>query len=196
MGRSKADLTFGSETLLQRVVRILLEVVDHVVVVHAAEQVLPELDPRVSTVADPIPFGGPLIGLQTGLESIRARDGNMVAAYLTSCDAPFLSPDFVREVLRQLDGHDVAVPFDERYFFPLAAAYRLSLLPTVSSMVRQGERRPRALFDQCNTRRIETQSLTRVDPKLQSLVNLNTPEDYQAVLTEHGLPLPNWLPQP
>ena len=40
MGRSKADLVFGSETLLERVVRILQEVVDHVVVVTAPNQTL------------------------------------------------------------------------------------------------------------------------------------------------------------
>lgn len=193
MGRPKADLPFGSETLLQRVVRILFQVVDHVVVVHAEQQVLPKFPVHVSTVADPVPFGGPMIGLQTGLELIVNLPTAYSAVYLTSCDAPFLTPEFVQAVLDRLGDQDVAVPFDEEYYFPLAAAYQTSVLPTIQGLVRQGRRRPRDLFEHCDTRRLPTKSLTHVDPTLQSLVNLNSPEDYASALESQGLPLPAWL---
>ena len=193
MGRAKADLPFGSETLLQRVVRILQQVTDHVVIVHAAEQVIPEFARPVTAVADPVPFGGPLIGLLTGLNAIAQLPEDYSAAYLTSCDAPFLQPDFVREIFTQLTDHDVAVPFDEEYFFPLAAAYRTDLRAKVAELVEQGTRRPRALFDHCKTRQLNTKTLTHVDPELQSLVNLNTPQDYKAALEAEDLHLPSWL---
>lgn len=193
MGRPKADLSFGSETLLQRVVRIMLQVLDYIVVVHAANQVLPEFQQHVSTVADPVPFGGPMIGLRTGLEVVDRLPEDYAAVYLTSCDAPFLEPSFVREILGQLGDHDVVVPFDDQYCFPLAAAYRTSLLPTIEHLVDQGIRRPRDLFEHCNTRRLETKLLTHVDPNLQSLVNLNSPQDYESALKAQNLPIPAWV---
>ena len=193
MGRSKADLPFGAETLLQRVVRTLLDALNHVVVVHAAEQRLPNFDSRVTTIADSVPFAGPLVGLQVGLQSVNRLSCNYDSVYLTSCDAPFLTPRFVHELLRRLEGYDVAVPVDVEYFFPLAAVYRTHLLPQVQQLVEAGERRPRALFDCCKTNRVSTDLLKGVDPDLQSLVNLNTPEDYEAALREHALPIPDWL---
>ena len=52
MGRAKADLPFGDETMLQRVVHTLSKVVDRVVVVASAEQVVPELSRHVVVVRD------------------------------------------------------------------------------------------------------------------------------------------------
>lgn len=193
MGRAKSDLPFGSDTLLQRVVRTLRDTLEQVVVVHGSDQALPHLGDRVSTVADSISFGGPLMGLLTGLEHIHRLPNEVDHVYLTSCDAPFLTAAFVHEVLSLLAGHDVAVPVDDQYFFPLAAAYRVELLARVRELVEQGERRPRALFDVCDTRRIPTHSLTHVDAELKSLINLNTPKDYKAALVAESLPIPDWL---
>ena len=193
MGRAKADLPFGSETLLERVVRILLEAVDEVVVVHAADQSVPRFDDRVTTAQDPIPFGGPLIGLQAGLNCAQAMPDPPEIAYLTSCDSPFLGQDFVREILRQLQGYDVAVPKGEKYYFPLAAAYHSRVLSSINDLIIQGERRPRALFDVCNTLPIPTDSLRSIDPELDSLVNLNAPENYRDALSRASLPIPAWL---
>ena len=47
MGTSKALLPFGPETMLQRVVRLLGEVVAPIVVVAASDQTLPDLPPGV-----------------------------------------------------------------------------------------------------------------------------------------------------
>lgn len=193
MGRSKADLVFGSETLLERVVRILQEVVDHVVVVAAADQTLPDLGENVTSAQDSVEFGGPLLGLETGLRAVEELPQDFSGAYVTSCDTPFLQPDFVKELIRQIEKYDVAVPKDEKYFHTLAAAYRISLRTSVSKLIEQGERRPRALFPLCNTLAIPTSSLTSVDPQLRSLVNLNTPADYRAALESAELAIPSWL---
>jgi len=197
MGRSKADLVFGSETLLQRVVRILQQVVEHVVVVAAANQTLPELGENVTTAQDSIDFGGPILGLETGLRAIEEvghkRSLTFSIAYVTSCDTPFLQTDFIKELLRRIEGHEVAVPKDEQYFYPLAAAYRVSLRAKISELIEQGERRPRALFPLCDTLEISTSLLTSVDPQLRSLVNLNTPADYRAALEAADLAIPTWL---
>lgn len=191
MGRPKADLVFGDETLLQRIVRTLLEVVERVVVVHAAEQGLPAFDDRVTAVADRVAFAGPLVGLQVGLETLEAQEYDRV--YLTGCDAPFLSPVFVRTMLNYVGKYDVAIPVDDEFFFPLAAAYQTRVLPQVQELVQRGERRPRMLLDACRTLRIPTHTLTSVDLQLRSLVNVNTPRDYRAALQAHALPEPDWL---
>src|SRR6187551_1813920 len=83
MGTSKAMLPFGSETMLQRVVRLLGTVVSPLVVVAAPEQPLPELPVSVNITRDEREGRGPLEGLCAGLKSLPP---DVESAYVTSCD--------------------------------------------------------------------------------------------------------------
>ena len=96
MGRAKAWLPFGDELMLQRVVRIVREVVDPVVVVAAPGQDVPELPTDVLIVRDKIEGRGPLQGLATGLMALQ---GQVDGVYLSSCDVPFLHAAFVNRVI-------------------------------------------------------------------------------------------------
>ena len=96
MGTPKAWLPFGDEFMLQRVVRIVSEAVNPVVVVVALGQDVPELPAGVRIVRDEQEGLGPLAGLAAGLAAL---GGEVEAAYLSSCDVPFLAPAFVRRVV-------------------------------------------------------------------------------------------------
>src|SRR5947207_9913868 len=93
MGRPKAWLPFGGELMLPRVVRLLGEAAAPVVVVAAPGQEVPPLPPDVTVVRDEEKGRGPLQGLAAGLDALAGR---AEAAYLSSCDVPFLRPAFVR----------------------------------------------------------------------------------------------------
>src|ERR1700687_6334882 len=92
MGSPKALLAFGSETMLQRVVRLLGTVVSPIVVVAAREQSLPKLPDDVTVTRDEREQRGPLEGLRAGL---RALPDSVDVAYITSCDVPLLVPGLV-----------------------------------------------------------------------------------------------------
>src|SRR5690242_19240072 len=95
MGRPKAWLPFGGEFMLQRVVRILRGVVDPVAVIAAPGQDVPPLPKDVGIIRDEIEGKGPLAGLAAGLAAL---EGGVDVTYLSSCDVPFLKPEFVRRV--------------------------------------------------------------------------------------------------
>ena len=183
MGRPKAWLPFGDELMLPRVVRILREVVDPVVVVAAPGQDVPPLPPEIEIVRDEEEGRGPLAGLAVGLAALA---GKADAAYLSSCDVPFLEPGFVRRVIDLLDGASIAVPRVGDYHHPLAAAYRISVLPHVRELLAANRLRPVFLFDAVPTRVIGPHELADIDPDFTSLRNLNAPEDYEAALRELG----------
>jgi molybdopterin-guanine dinucleotide biosynthesis protein A len=184
MGRAKALLPFGSETLLERVVRRLREVVEPVVVVAAVGQDLPDLSPEIGVVRDEQPDRGPLEGIAAGL---RALDGRAEAAYVTACDVPFLEPAFVRRMIELLGDFDIAVPKIDGIDQPLSAVYRLSVLPHAEALLAAERRRPVFLYEQVRARRLSAEELRDVDPELLSLANTNTPEDYQSALRRAGL---------
>ena len=75
MGYSKAILPFGPELMLQRVVRLLSEVVSPIVVVAAPTQELPPFPSDVLIARDQREGRGPLEGLLAGLSHARRHSG-------------------------------------------------------------------------------------------------------------------------
>ena len=189
MGREKATLPFGPELMLQRVVRLVSEVVDSaaIVVVAAPGQILPDLPSRVIITRDEQPDRGPLEGLAAGL---RAIPESIDAVYVTSCDVPLLVPGFLARMFELLGDFDVAVPRDGQFHHPLAAVYRPRVLATVQRLLDHDQLRPRFLFDEVRTAEIPVQDLQIVDPTLSTLINLNHPGDYLAALVVAGFATP------
>jgi molybdopterin-guanine dinucleotide biosynthesis protein A len=185
MGRDKATLPFGPELMLQRVVRLVGEVVelDRMVVVAAPHQTLPELPAGVILARDEREDRGPLEGLASGL---RALGGRADAAYATACDVPLLAPAFVARMFELSGECEVAVPFDGEHHHPLAAVYRLSVLRRVQQLLDADKLRPRFLFDEVNTREVPVDELRAVDPQLATLENLNYEADYERAVKMAG----------
>src|SRR5262249_16602772 len=124
MGRPKAWLPFGDELMLPRVVRLLAEVVSPIVVVAAPGQDIPSLPAEIAIVRDAKGGRGPLQGLAAGLEALCGRAD---AAYVSSCDVPFLRPDFIRRLIELLGEWLICVPEVGGYRHPLAAVYRIEV---------------------------------------------------------------------
>jgi molybdopterin-guanine dinucleotide biosynthesis protein A len=185
MGRPKAWLPFAGEVMLPRVVRLLGEAVSPVVVVAAPGQEVPPLPPEVEVVRDEEKGRGPLQGLAAGLAAL---GGKAEAAYLSSCDVPFLRPAFVRRLIDLLGEHAICVPRAEGHYHPLAAVYRLGVAEAVAWLLAQERLRPFFLFEAVPTRVVEAAEVADADPGLETLRNLNTPEDYEAALREVGIP--------
>jgi molybdopterin-guanine dinucleotide biosynthesis protein A len=179
MGRPKAWLPFAGEIMLPRVVRLLGEAVSPVVVVAAPDQELPPLPAAVAVVRDEEKGRGPLQGLAAGLAALWGR---AEAAYVSSCDVPFLQPAFVRRLIDLLSDHAICVPRVGDYHHPLAAVYRVAVVEAVDRLLVDNRLRPFFLFEAVPTRVVEAAELADVDPTFQSLRNLNTPEDYEAAL--------------
>jgi molybdopterin-guanine dinucleotide biosynthesis protein A len=184
MGRPKALLPFGPELMLQRVVRILGQVVDPIVVVASPDQELPPLPDGVVVARDERKYLGPLAGVGIGL---RALTGLADAAYCSSCDVPLLRPEFVAAVIAALGDSDAAVPREGDFYHPLAGVYSVALTERVASLVGTDRLRLLDLIEGCRARAIDAKQLKGVDPELSSLRNVNSPDDYAAALSDAGL---------
>jgi molybdopterin-guanine dinucleotide biosynthesis protein A len=185
MGAAKAGLEWHGSTLLYRAAAIVGRAVDGAVVVVAAPgQELPELPAGVEVVEDPVEGLGPMQGLAAGLAALADR---AEAAFVCSTDLPFLHPAYVRRVLRALtDEVEVVLPVARGFRQPLAAAYRTRIAGLVADLLAQGNDRPGMIFKNCAVAQLADAALladaavARYDPELESVVNVNTPEDYRA----------------
>jgi molybdenum cofactor guanylyltransferase len=190
MGTPKASLEWHGSTLLRRTVSIVARASGGpVVVVRAKGQELPVLPKGTLVADDPLEGKGPLQGMAAGLAGLR---GHADVAFVCSTDMPFLHPAFIRRLLRVLDdseGTDVALPVARGFRQPLAAAYRVSLADAAERLVRQDRLRPAFLFDEAVVEQLDDEALRKdpvlaaLDPDLESVVNVNTPDEYQAART-------------
>ena len=181
MGTSKAMLSFGTETMLQRVVRLLGSVVTPIVVVAARSQPLPMLPGYARIARDEHDQRGPLEGLRAGLAALPE---SVDAAYVTGCDVPLLVPRFVTLMIELLGDHDIAVMEIDGLTHPLSAVYRRTILAHVDALLATDRLRPAYLFDALKTRRVRPADVASVDPELLTLRNLNTPEEYREALKQ------------
>jgi molybdopterin-guanine dinucleotide biosynthesis protein A len=186
MGTPKAALEWHGSTLLGRTVRILARATSGpVVVVRAPGQDLPELPDGTVLADDPHEGKGPLQGIAAGLAALTGR---AEVAFISSTDMPFLHPAFIRRMVRVLEddeGTDVALPVARGYKQPLAAAYRVSLAAAAARLVKEDRLRPAFLFDECQVETLDDAALkgdpllAALDPDLDSVLNVNTPADYE-----------------
>lgn len=175
MGRPKALLPFDDEPLIAHVVRRLGRVFAETVVVAAPDQELPTLP--VALVRDDVAYQGPVSGIYHGL-----RTATKEVCFVTSCDAPFLNLALISHLLAQISDWDVVVPFWQERFQPLHAIYRTSVAPLLKEQLERGELRPIFLYDKVRTRKIHEDEIRLLDPDGFSLLNMNSPADYDAAL--------------
>jgi molybdopterin-guanine dinucleotide biosynthesis protein A len=192
MGRPKSGLEWHGATLLFRTAAVVARAVaGPVVVVRAPGQQLPALPDGVQIVEDPVVGLGPMQGVAAGLRHLRDR---AAGAFVCSTDLPFLHPAYVRLVLRGLDDPavDLVLPTVRGFRQPLAAAYRTALTTVLEAQIEAGNLRVGSLLEHCTavqpdeTALLADPALAAADPELDSVRNVNTPEDYEQARSRPG----------
>ena len=177
MGRDKATLPFpgtdGSDatTMVERVVGVLTQRCDPVLVMAAQGQPLPELHARV--IRDELRGLGPLPATGRGLRA--AAEAGARFAFVCAVDMPFLTVELIDDLTRRAveTGAEVVMPWDGQDHY-LAAVYRTDLADRVDALVAAGERKMRAFVDASDTQRIVTADS-------RALTNVNTADDLRAL---------------
>jgi len=121
---------------------------------------------------------GPLVGLYSAL---RATQKEYVI--LTGCDMPFINLNLLSYEVNLLaqSGADVAIPKHDQILEPLHSVYRrTTCLPIIEAALDNGDRSLVGWQCQVKVNEIDDNVLLTFDPELQFLINLNTPQDYQA----------------
>jgi molybdopterin-guanine dinucleotide biosynthesis protein A len=152
--------------------------------VGAPGQELPALPAGVVLAEDAREGRGPLEGMAAGL---RALAGRADLVYVSPTDVPLLRAAFVRRVVSALDEEvDAAVPRVRGHAHPLAAAYRATVLPSLEALLAADRLSMSSLLETVRVRWLDAgwlladPALAAADPKLDSLLNLNRPADYEA----------------
>lgn len=181
MGRDKALLQLGGQTLIERVLT-------------AAH---PLGYPRV-IIGDPTAYAylglpvhsdrrpglGPLGGLYTALSTTAAP------VLLLACDLPFLTQDFLHHLVGRRGPHQAVVPHTAAGLQPLCALYEPSCLATIEAALQADQLGMRDLLSNLSLDLVREKDWQLYDEHGLLFANLNAPAEYErarAVLLKSGI---------
>ena len=178
MKRDKGLLDLADEPMVCRVVEGVSGVVDEVlVVVGSAEQhrgYSDVLGDRVEVLTDVYGDGSPLVGAITGLRRARGE-----FAMITACDMPFVSPDVVRWLFAEAEGHDGATfEWPNGWIEPFFSVYRVEpSLRIAGELFEERNMRLRMILRRLpDVSHVPIGSLRERDPDLLTLFDVDTAE--------------------
>jgi molybdopterin-guanine dinucleotide biosynthesis protein A len=174
MGRDKAALPVGDETLIEHLARRLAPVVDETIIAGGSER--PNL-PGVRVVDDRYAGLGPLAGMHAGFTAARHP-----FVWVVGCDLPDVEPALAALFRELAGGYEAVVPRVDGEPQGVCALYERALASRIDAMLVAGERRIKSLLATSKVRYVGPEELRAVDPELRSFRNINTPADYQAWL--------------
>ena len=173
MGRDKALLPFGDDTLLQTLVDRYAALGSVGVSVDRAGRFPYH---GATELPDDYPGQGPMNGIVSGFRQTEATK-----LLLTAVDLPFGDPALALRLSALRGGADICVlRRGPKGFEPLFAVYGRSCLEAAETCLAQGRRSMMALFDRVTVRYVSPEELPGFDLD-RILVNINTPEDYQTL---------------
>ena len=173
MGRDKAALPFGEETMLSHLVNLYRP---HFDLTAVSLNTAGRFDTcGALEVVDRRPGEGPLAGLEAAF-----LDTGADVIFLTGTDLPLGDPALALHLLSRLPGHDVCLIRSEKGPEPLFAVYSSSCLPAVRKALDEGRRSMFTMLTQVDTLEIPAGELTEFSVQ-KILTNVNDPEEYARV---------------
>ena len=125
---------------------------------------------------DVIPNRGSLGGLYSAIYYSQSDYTLCVA-----CDMPFLNTMLLTYLVAQRSGYDLVVPRVGGVIQPFHAVYSKNCLSTIDTCMARGQLQASGFYASLKVRWVEDEEVYAFDPSYHSFINVNTPEEYQAI---------------
>jgi len=179
MCRDKAALTYAGRSQLERAMELLAAHVTRAYVSVRADQGDDPLRSRFATIADAVDNLGPIAGL------LAAQARHAQGAWLVlACDLPLLDAATLAALVRERDPRRIATAYRSSHDGlpePLCAIYEPASHEPLAAYVAAGRTCPRKFLLQSDVRLLD-------EPNPRALDNVNTPEEYGAVMATLAQP--------
>lgn len=171
LGGDKARLLVGQTPVLVRLVHLLQDVCQEVVVAIGKRRPLP-FTLGVRLVEDRFPGKGPLAGIHAALSATICE-----ACLVLACDMPFVRRELIAALLAHRKPNHAAVFSINGYLEPFPGIYPKSLLPRIEDALRKEELGVQEFLRRVPCVLVPGRTARRADSGLISFTNVNVPED-------------------
>ena len=172
--REKAFIEYNGSTLLKKKINDLKSLSREIIVVTNNPDIYPENSCRL--VQDIEKDIGPLMGLYSGLLQSKTEYN-----FVTAVDMPFFNVRLYNYLKSITTGYKAVVPKAGNNIEPLFAFYSRDCIPFIKKALKEKKRRIVSFFDDIKLRYITENEIKKYDRQMSSFVNINTPEDLNAI---------------
>jgi molybdopterin-guanine dinucleotide biosynthesis protein A len=171
-GQAKATLKFGDITLLERIYRVLKNVLSTIWIIGHVHKSF-EL-PTEIFVKDIISNAGPMGGLYTVLHK------SQNPLLLTSCDTPFIMEEHVQYLINQYDPlMSGTIAVSDKGVEPLFGIYQPKILPLIEKLIATDTLALHRIFDY---KKVKFVDFSKAGYISDLFFNINTLSDYKKAL--------------
>lgn len=179
-GEKKTFRKIGETTILENIFKVFSNLFKEVIIVVNDPKDFARWD--MTIVTDIIPSGCALAGLHAGLFY-----ASYPYVYATACDTPFVRPSVIEHIVGKIErGYDVIVPRTDDGLETLSAAYSKDCIPFIEESLGKDIYMIKKFFRPGKVKEIPIHELRPLDPELQFIFNVNTPEDLEKARTMAG----------
>lgn len=178
MGRNKALIKIGQQTILERIIERTADLGQHqTLLVTNTPEVYADFG--LDMVSDVLPDCGALGGIYTALHYSTVPYSTVPYTVVIACDMPFVSADVLRLMLSYRADYDAVVPTVGGYPQGLHAVYSQNCLPSIRQRLELGKLKVSAIYDNLRVKYLDETAIAPLDKQGLALSNINTPDDLE-----------------
>jgi molybdopterin-guanine dinucleotide biosynthesis protein A len=172
-GEKKTFRKVGEKMILESIYKVFSILFKEVIIVVNDPEDFAGWD--MTIVTDIIPSKCALAGLHAGLFY-----ASCPYVYVTACDTPFVRQSVIEYIVGKIEkGYDVIVPKTDDGLETLSAAYSKECIPLIEACLEKDIYMIKKFFRPGKVKEIPIRELKPLDPDLQFIFNVNTPEDLE-----------------
>ncbi len=176
-GEKKTFRKIGGEMILETIYELFSNLFKEVIIVVNEPREFAGWD--MTVVTDIIPSKCALAGLHAGLFY-----ASYPYAYVTACDTPFVKRSIIEYIVGSIrPGYEVIIPRTDDGLETLSAVYSKACIPLIEKSLEKNIFMIKKFFRKKKVKEIPVDKLKLLDPEMQFIFNVNTPEDFEKAQT-------------
>lgn len=172
-GNTKAFLTIDSERFIDKIINNLCDF-QEIIISCNNFKLYSEYEKSYKLIKDEFKDIGPIGGIYSALKEIGTD-----RAFIVAADMPFINKSLIRDMINIDFKGDVLVPIVDNKEQPLFAVYKKSCIPKIKSQIDARNYKLKSIINELDVSYIYIN-----DSK--SMTNINTPNEYEAILKKDG----------
>jgi len=174
MGFDKQFLEINKKRLLDTQIHKLRKEFEEIIVV--SNKTTQYIDVNYKIVCDEIKEIGPLGGIHVGLKNSTSK-----YTYITACDMPIISNDYIRFMKEKIRGNVEACVTKTGYRIePFNGFYSISLIDKIEELIAKKRTSMFSLLNNINTIYINEEDAKKISGRVNMFTNLNNIKDLES----------------
>ena len=172
-GKKKTFRKIGDVMILESIYELFSNLFREVIIVVNEPKEFAGWD--MTVVTDIIPSQCALAGLHAGLFY-----ASFPYAYVAACDTPFIKQSIVEYIVGQIEPkYEVIIPRTDDGLEALSAVYSKDCIPLIENNLKKNIFMIKKFFRAKKVKEIPVEQLKALDPAMEFIFNVNTPEDLE-----------------